>query len=81
MAQAWCAMDRAEALTDIKEGETAKSQLAGDINVCNKIIGDQYLLGQQLGVNGTCAIVLENGTLIPGYRPASALVDIILAKQ
>jgi len=31
-------------------------------------------LGKSLGVSGTPAILLEDGTLIPGYRPAADLI-------
>ena len=57
------------------------SKVAGNLNACKKTVNDQYLLGQQLGLSGTPAIVLENGTMIPGYRPAAALIDIILPKK
>lgn len=81
MAQAWCATDRIEALTNLKNGKAMTSKVAGNLNACKKTVNDQYLLGQQLGLSGTPAIVLENGTMIPGYRPAAALIDIILPKK
>jgi thiol:disulfide interchange protein DsbC len=37
------------------------------------------VLGQEIGLTGTPAIVLENGTLIGGYLPADALADQIEA--
>jgi thiol:disulfide interchange protein DsbC len=30
-----------------------------------------------MGVNGTPAIVLESGDMIPGYRPAGEIVQMI----
>jgi thiol:disulfide interchange protein DsbC len=32
-----------------------------------------YNLGQEIGVNGTPAIVFESGELLPGYLPANEL--------
>jgi thiol:disulfide interchange protein DsbC len=34
-------------------------------------------LGQELGVNGTPAIMLENGQLYPGYAPAGKLIKVL----
>ena len=77
MASAWCATDRKQALADLKAGKTISVPVKGDQNACNKMIDDHYQLGLQLGVNGTPAIVLENGQIIPGYRPAADLARII----
>ena len=41
---------------------------------CKNIIKEQYLLGRKMGVNGTPAIVLPNGDLVPGYKPAKELL-------
>jgi len=44
-------------------------------NVCadNPIVA-QFQLGQQLGVRGTPAIILESGQMIPGYQSADELL-------
>lgn len=34
-----------------------------------------------MGVNGTPAIVLEDGTMIPGYQPAASLSQMLDAQQ
>jgi len=36
-------------------------------------VAEQYNLGRRVGVTGTPAIVLEDGTLMPGYVPAKTL--------
>ena len=77
MASAWCATDRKQALADLKAGKSVSVPIQGDQNACNKMVDDHYQLGLQLGVNGTPAIVLENGQIIPGYRPAADLARII----
>lgn len=72
IATAWCSADRGAALTRLKNG--------GDVpdNVCaNNPVGAQYALGEQLGVTGTPALVLEDGTLIPGYQPAAELARLL----
>lgn len=72
IATAWCAKNPQETLTRLKNGE------AVPIDVCaNNPVAEQYQLGQQAGVNGTPAIVLMDGTLLPGYRPANVLAQIL----
>ena len=77
MANVWCATDRQQALADLKAGKTISVPISGDQNACNKMIDDQYQLGLQLGINGTPAMVLKNGQIIPGYRPAADIARII----
>jgi thiol:disulfide interchange protein DsbC len=48
---------------------------------CENTVAKQYNLGQKIGVKGTPAIFLEDGTLIPGYKPAKKLIRDILAKS
>jgi thiol:disulfide interchange protein DsbC len=66
----WCATDRNAALTRAKAG--------GDVEM-NKNCGPnpvarEYALGQSIGVQGTPAIVTENGDYINGYMPPQELV-------
>jgi thiol:disulfide interchange protein DsbC len=35
---------------------------------CDLDIADHYALGVQFGVNGTPAVVLNDGYLVPGYQ-------------
>jgi len=77
MAKAWCATDRQQALADLKAGKAISVPIKGDQNACSKMIDDHYRLGLQLGVNGTPAMVLENGQIIPGYRPAADIARIV----
>ena len=64
----WCASDRNRALT------AAKLDRDFDTSECDaSMIGKHYELGQGVGLNGTPAIVLEDGTLIGGYLPPAAL--------
>lgn len=68
--QVWCAADRNGALT------AAKLDRKFETSACDaSIIRDHYLLGREIGLSGTPAIVLEDGTLIGGYLPATALAQ------
>jgi len=68
---AWCAKDRQTALTQAKNGETIKPL------ECKNPVADQYKIGQEIGVTGTPAIVLESGEIIPGYRPAKDIAGLL----
>lgn len=64
----WCAKDRGEALT------AAKLDREFESSSCDaSIVQDHYILGQEVGLSGTPAIVLEDGELIAGYLPPDAL--------
>lgn len=66
--QVWCASDRNEALTAAKLDHKFQT-VACDASA----IQDSYVLGKEIGLAGTPAIVLEDGTLIGGYMPPDAL--------
>ena len=67
----WCAKDQNKALTDAKQGKAVTNKS------CDNPIQRQMELGQIIGINGTPAFVLENGDLVPGYRPASELAYLL----
>ena len=72
LATAWCADDQQTALTELKAGVELP------VNMCeDNPIAAQYELGKEMGVSGTPAIVMSSGELIPGYRPAAALVALL----
>jgi len=72
IASAWCAENPQEALTKVKNREPIPE------NVCEgNPVAAQYEFGQQLGISGTPAILLDNGELIPGYMPADRLAERI----
>ena len=64
---AWCADDKLSAMTSAKNGRSIPSK------TCKNPVLAQYELGRTLGVTGTPAIVLEDGTLVPGYLTADKL--------
>lgn len=63
----WCAKDRKQAITDAKNG---KNPSKGD---CDAPVKDQLALGSSVGVTGTPAIILSDGSLMPGYLPPKKL--------
>lgn len=64
----WCAKDSKQAMTDAKNGKAVQQAS------CQNQVAKQYELGQSFGINGTPALILPDGRLIPGYQPAAALV-------
>ena len=75
ISSAWCADDRQTALTALKMGQAIEQR-----DCENNPVAAQYRLGQQAGVTGTPALIMEDGSLIPGYRPAEELLKMIGVK-
>ena len=72
--QVWCSSDRNSALT------AAKGDRAFDTRECDsQAIGTHYAMGQDVGLTGTPALVLEDGTLISGYVPPAQLEQALAA--
>ncbi len=57
-----CASDRGVALTAAKLGQDFESAKCD-----SSLLSRHYILGQDIGLNGTPAIILEDGTFIGGY--------------
>lgn len=71
MVNIWCAEDQLDAMTKAKDGERAEA------SECENPVANHFALGRKVGVTGTPALVTDDGTLIPGYRPASQLVKLL----
>lgn len=80
MSQIWCSADNAEAMHLAKTGKPLSDGKDADIQQCRATIEKQYQLGVQMGVTGTPAMVLEDGTMIPGYQPAARLSQTLNAR-
>lgn len=65
----WCSDDRQLALDIAKAG----GQI--DEKKCDNPIAKHLQLARELGVRGTPAIFLEDGTMLPGYVPVAKLVE------
>lgn len=72
MQQVWCADNPSEAMSAAKREEP----LEGDAS-CDNPVEEQYHLGMELGVQGTPAIILPDGRLVPGYVPAERLAAML----
>lgn len=70
----WCAKDRQAAMNRAKDGE----QLAN--GKCKNSVAEQFRLGEQMGIQGTPNIVLEDGTMLRGYYPPENLLEVLKSK-
>jgi thiol:disulfide interchange protein DsbC len=61
---------------DIAQGVRDGQLGHGDCEAAD-VVERGYRLGQEFGVQGTPAIVLADGRLLPGYRPASEILPIL----
>ncbi len=64
----WCASDRNAALTSAKLDRSFESHQCD-----SSTITKHFSVGQDIGVTGTPAIILDDGTLVSGYLPPQAL--------
>ncbi len=64
----WCSDDQQLALDIAKAGGEIEEK------TCDNPIKEHLKLARELGVQGTPAILLENGELLPGYVPVDKLV-------
>ena len=71
MKAIWCAKDKNKAFDDVMAGKSVAPAS------CDVDIADHYALGVQLGVSGTPAVVLSNGTLVPGYQPPKEMKEFL----
>ena len=72
IAKAWCADDKQDTLTKVKNGRNV------DVEVCdNNPVAEHYAFGNSIGVTGTPAIILMDGTLIPGYQSAANFAKLL----
>jgi thiol:disulfide interchange protein DsbC len=69
MQKIWCADDRNQAMDDYKI-----NNVTPDVDNCENPVAEQLKLSQKIGVNGTPAIFLSDGTSLPGYMPADKLL-------
>ncbi len=69
----WCSADRKAALDGAFKFADGKGGAAPKSSSCTNPIQDQYQLGIEMGVSGTPAIVLADGSIVAGYLPAKEL--------
>ncbi len=62
MQSIWCTADKAKAFNAAMKGDAVSPA------TCKTDISKHYALGVQFGIQGTPAIILKNGMVIPGYQ-------------
>jgi|MudIll2142460700_1097286.scaffolds.fasta_scaffold183023_2 thiol:disulfide interchange protein DsbC len=67
----WCADDRNQALTDAKAGKKIPAK------TCDNPVDEHMAVARKVGINGTPAIMLETGDMIPGYVEPKRLAQMI----
>ena len=65
----WCADDKQAAFTAAKLGDDPAPES------CDNPVQAQYELGQKIGMTGTPALVLANGSMVRGYMPPAQLLQ------
>lgn len=70
----WCSEDRNQALTDAKNGKELPRK------TCDNPVDEDLKLVHEFGLQGTPAIVLEDGRLVPGYVPSKRLAAMLDGK-
>ncbi|WP_371373068.1 bifunctional protein-disulfide isomerase/oxidoreductase DsbC [Thalassotalea aquiviva] len=71
----WCAEQPQQAMDMGKAGKTLPS------NSCAQPIAEQFYFGRNIGVTGTPAMILEDGTMLAGYHQPKALAKILYQSQ
>lgn len=69
----WCSKDPQEAMTNAKNGRRIQTAR------CENPLGKHLKIGDEFGIRGTPAIILENGQMIPGYRPVNDIEKLLNA--
>ena len=76
MSAIWGAEQRVIAMDEAKQGQFS----VGDKALNKEMVLQQYELGLAMGVSGTPAIVLQDGTMIPGYQPPAQLLQLLKSR-
>ena len=71
LVSAWCADDPNAAMTLLKNGKEIEQKS------CESPVAEHHQLGLKMQVRGTPALILADGSLIPGYQKPAQLVQIL----
>lgn len=69
LVNVWCADHTRQAMNQAKAGKSVPTRQ------CDNPVQAQYDLARSLGIQGTPAIILPDGRLIPGFIPADRLIN------
>ena len=67
----WCSKDQNDAMTQAKMGANVSAK------ACENPVQAHYEAGQRLGVRGTPALIMPDGSVQPGYLPADRLLTLL----
>lgn len=67
----WCGEDQKALMTQAKNGEEFEQ------SKCTSPVDKHMKIASEIGISGTPTIILEDGTLMPGYVPASRLLQTL----
>lgn len=68
----WCAEDRNTAYTQAANGKDPA------VANCKHPVDEHHQIAEQVGVNVTPVIIMQNGKMIPGYLPAPQLIKVAM---
>lgn len=71
MISVWCSDDKHKSLTRAKNGQNIPAR------DCETPVLKHHAMGNQLGITGTPALVLPDGTMVPGYMDVARLTDML----
>ena len=71
MESIWCSKDPKKAMDDAKTGKDVP------LATCDADVNAQYQLGVSFGISGTPSLILEDGTMLPGYMPPAQLYQAV----
>lgn len=74
MVSVWCADDRKQALNQAKNGQNLPAR------DCTNPVLNHHALGNRIGITGTPAILLQDGTLVPGYMEVDRLSALVFGQ-
>lgn len=72
----WCDKDPEAAMTAAKQSGRVSGK-----GCATSPVTSHYKLGASFGVGSTPALVFEDGTLIPGYKPPAQLLAVLKSKE
>lgn len=67
----WCAKDRTAAMTQAKRGDELAKK------TCDNPVRQHMQAANQVGISGTPTLILDDGSLIPGYVPPQRLAELL----
>ncbi|MEM7292789.1 MAG: DsbC family protein [Pseudomonadota bacterium] len=70
----WCADDPQQAMTRAKSGQSVSPRN------CENPIDEHIAMARQVGLQGTPMIFLDNGLVVPGYRPPDELIRLLVSE-